>query len=91
LAADPTDVADGVPADPLAVPGQVAAAPTGAAARRLAQSRDVTPPPVVNVTIGRVEVRQPPLPPPVPPPARSSGPRPLSLDEYLERRNSGSS
>jgi hypothetical protein len=78
-----------MPADPLAIPGPVGAGPTGAA-RRPAQSRDVTLPPVVNVTIGRVEVRQPPAPP-APPPARSSGPRPLSLDEYLERRNSGSS
>jgi hypothetical protein len=71
----------------LAIPGPVAAAPTGAA-RRPSPSQDVAP--VVNVTIGRVEVRPPAAPPP-PPPVRTSGPRPLSLDEYLERRNSGAS
>jgi hypothetical protein len=49
------------------------------------------PPPVVNVTIGRVEVRQAPAVPAPPflpaPPAVPAppGPRPMSLDEYLDR------
>jgi hypothetical protein len=37
----------------------------------------------VNVTIGRVEVHNPP---PLPPPQPAPGPRTLSLDEYLQRR-----
>lgn len=86
--ADPTDVTGGPLGGLLAIPGPVAAAPTGAA-RRPSPSLDVAP--VVNVTIGRVEVRPPPAPPPPPPPVRATGPRPLSLDEYLERRNSGAS
>ena len=44
------------------------------------------PAPVVNVTIGRVEVRQPPAPAP-PPPVPAALPQPMSLDEYLDRRN----
>ncbi len=90
-AAGPTDVTGSPPTGLLALAGTVDSVPTDAA-RRPAHIRDTTPAPVVNVTIGRVEVRQPPAPPPPPPPpARSPGPRPLSLDEYLERRNSGPS
>jgi hypothetical protein len=45
-------------------------------------------PQVVNVTIGRVEVRNPLPPVPVPQHVvADTGPRPLSLDEYLDRRN----
>lgn len=87
-AAGPADVTGSPPTGLLALAGTVDNVPTDAA-RRPAHIRDITPAPVVNVTIGRVEVRQPPAPPP--PPARSPGPRPLSLDEYLERRNSGPS
>ena len=88
VAADPA-AASGPPTGLFTIPGPVAAARTEAA-RRASPSRDITPAPVVNVTIGRVEVRQPPAPP-TPPPVRAPGPRPLSLDEYLERRNSGPS
>jgi hypothetical protein len=76
-------------ADPFAILGPFPAAQAGVP-RRPTPSQDVTPAPVVNVTIGRVEVRPPPTPPP-PPPVRAPGPRPLSLDEYLERRNDGPS
>jgi hypothetical protein len=89
VAADPADMTGDPLADLLAIPDPVAAAPTEAP-KRTSPSRDIAPAPVVNVTIGRVEVRQPPAPPPSPP-VRSPGPRPLSLDEYLERRNSGPS
>jgi hypothetical protein len=41
-------------------------------------------PPVINVTIGRVEVRPDP---PAPPPERPDpGPQPLSLADYLQGR-----
>lgn len=44
--------------------------------------------PVINVTIGRVEVR---AVPPAPPPQRTEarGPRPMSLEEYLKQRGGG--
>jgi len=81
-------------------PGPTTAPPTGSATGRARSGprRTGTPAvhpesatPVVNVTIGRVEVRQPPpvLQPPTPA-APTPGPRPLSLDEYLERRSGGS-
>ncbi len=89
-AAGPTDVTGSPPTGLLALAGTIDSV-LPEAARRPAHIRDITPAPVVNVTIGRVEVRQPPAPPPPPPPARSPGPRPLSLDEYLERRNNGPS
>jgi hypothetical protein len=75
---------------PPATPGPLAAALPDKD-RRYSPTGEVAPaPPVVNVTIGRVEVRPPPAPPP-PPPAPAPGPRPLSLGEYLERRNRGPS
>jgi hypothetical protein len=44
-------------------------------------------PPVINVTIGRVEVRSdPPAPPPELP---DPGPQPLSLADYLRDRGGG--
>ena len=43
--------------------------------------------PVVNVTIGRVELRPPSAPPPPVQPPAEPGPRPMSLTEYLDRRN----
>jgi hypothetical protein len=44
-------------------------------------------PPVINVTIGRVEVRSdPPAPPPELP---DPGPQPLSLADYLQGRGGG--
>jgi len=62
--------------------------------------RAVLPPPAqrdalprVTVTIGRVVVREPPpplLPLPEPAPAPAPGRKPLSLDEYLSRREGGS-
>jgi hypothetical protein len=61
-----------------------------AASSKEAQQRspeDLETPPVVQVTIGRVEIRA--TPPPAPPPSRPK-PRPassvMSLDEYLRRR-----
>jgi hypothetical protein len=92
-AARPTRAADpptDLPTDPSAALGPVVAAPTGKA-RRYSPRPDVVPaPPVVNVTIGRVEVRPPPVPLPAPP-AAVPGPQPLSLAEYLERRSRGPS
>jgi hypothetical protein len=44
--------------------------------------------PTVTVHIGRVEIRTPPQPPP--PAEPEPGPQQLSLEAYLERRNSGS-
>ena len=87
--ADPPGVT-GPPIAPSATLGPLVAAPADKP-RRYSPSPDIVPAaPVVNVTIGRVEVRPPPAPPP-PPPAAAPGPRPLSLAEYLERRNRGPS
>ena len=65
--------------------------PPKAAGRGLDRSGVTEPgePQVVNVNIGRVEVRNPLPPMAVPQPvvAADPGPRPLSLDEYLDRRN----
>jgi len=78
------------------VDGPAPAAPTPGASRSVglampgavARSTSAAPvPPKVTVTIGRVEVRPPPVPPPIPEPL--TGPQPLSLDEYLERRAGG--
>jgi len=43
---------------------------------------------VVNVTIGRIEVRALPSPP-VPARRRSERPKPLGLDDYLKQRGAG--
>jgi hypothetical protein len=65
--------------------------PPKAPGRGLDRSGETEPgqPQVVNVNIGRVEVRNPLPPMAVPQPvvAADPGPRPLSLDEYLDRRN----
>jgi hypothetical protein len=87
--ADPTDMTGGPLTDPFAILDPIPAA-QAEVPRWLPPSQDVTPAPVVNVTIGRVEVRPPPAPPP-PPPVPATGPQPLSLYEYLERRNGGPS
>ncbi len=74
--------------DRATVDGTDPAVPVPATSRRPAVPVDgdrAVSPPVVNVTIGRIEVRQPPaLPAPAAPPP-PPGPRPLSLDEYLSR------
>jgi len=56
---------------------------------RAANASDASRPPVINVTIGRVEVRSPQPAPmfPEPAPPADPGPRPLSLDDYLDRRD----
>jgi hypothetical protein len=46
--------------------------------------------PEVHITIGRLEVSPPSRPAPTPPP-RPRGPAPLSLSDYLDRRNGGRS
>jgi hypothetical protein len=45
--------------------------------------------PVVNVTIGRIEVRAAVQPAPAPRRIEARGQRPMSLDDYLKRRGSG--
>ncbi|AWI80697.1 hypothetical protein CEW87_15765 [Parazoarcus communis] len=47
-------------------------------------------PPEVHITIGRLEINPPPRPAPPPPPQRR-GPAPLSLGDYLARRQGGRS
>ncbi|MBS1144028.1 MAG: hypothetical protein H6R14_1434 [Proteobacteria bacterium] len=47
--------------------------------------------PEVHITIGRLEVNPPSRPAPVAPPPRPRGPAPLSLSDYLARRNGGRS
>ncbi len=48
------------------------------------------PAPVVNVTIGRIEVRAAPAPSTSPRQSTEArGPKPMSLDEYLKQRGSG--
>jgi hypothetical protein len=55
--------------------------------RRRPSPEDPAGPPVVHVTIGRVEVRaSPATPPPESVPAPEPVPSHLSLDDYLERR-----
>jgi hypothetical protein len=69
-------------------PGTAVAGHRDAGARPAAAAATEPPAPTVTVTIGRIEVRPPPTPPPVtadPDP----GPRQLSLEAYLEHRNSG--
>lgn len=92
-AAGPVAIADPVePGDPMTDPvdptSPVFIAPAESTPEwppsRLAAHPEL-PAPVVNVTIGRVEVRQPSAPPP--PPVPASGPRPMSLDQYLDQRN----
>ncbi|QKV56549.1 MAG: hypothetical protein HT580_04340 [Dechloromonas sp.] len=53
-----------------------------------ASPADTEPAPEVHITIGRLEVNPParPTPPPAP---RPRGPVPLSLSDYLARRNGG--
>jgi len=82
---DQAEVTD-LPSGPFAAPDPVVATASMSTRRRPSSRPDNPPAPVVNVTIGRVEVRQPPAPP-APPPAPAPRARPLSLDEYLERRN----
>jgi hypothetical protein len=60
----------------------------------LRERRAAPPPPIINVTIGRIEVRAPVAAPPSPAPrseaARPEPPRPaVSLETYLERRADG--
>jgi hypothetical protein len=45
--------------------------------------------PEVHITIGRLEVNPPSRPAPPPPPRPPRGPAPLSLTDYLGRRNGG--
>ena len=57
---------------------------------RRPRRREAGEPPVVRITIGRIEVRAVPpttSPPAMPTPARRSAPTPMTLQEYLERRN----
>jgi hypothetical protein len=66
--------------------GAESATPVAQASPRRRRAAEPAQPPVVNVTIGRVQIRRPaaveaPVAP-APPPA---GPRPMSLDEYLGR------
>lgn len=51
---------------------------------------ETEPSPEVHITIGRLEVNPPSRPAP-PPPPRPRGPAPLSLSDYLARRNGGRS
>lgn len=51
---------------------------------------ETEPSPEVHITIGRLEVNPPSRPVP-PPPPRPRGPAPLSLADYLARRNGGRS
>ncbi len=51
---------------------------------------EAEPSPEVHITIGRLEVNPPSRPAP-PPPPRPRGPAPLSLTDYLARRNGGRS
>lgn len=65
--------------EPATAPHRPAGAPLPVAA---------DPAPVINITIGRVEVRAVSTPPaPRRPEAR--GPRPMTLDEYLKQRGGG--
>lgn len=72
-----------MPARPAASVDHMAA---DAHARSAADAPDT--PPEVHITIGRLEINPPPRPPP-PPAPRPRGPAPLSLGDYLARRQGG--
>ncbi|GAB3307677.1 hypothetical protein GCM10027451_15910 [Geodermatophilus aquaeductus] len=80
-------------AQPAAAPAATPGPPVAAPAHRSSGEHPTegrtpdAPAPRVTVTIGRVEVRTPPVPPPVAPDPYPR-PRQLSLDAYLGRRNS---
>ena len=78
---------DDAPAARLADRRSAATDQSAALPAPVVRAREPDPPPVVNVTIGRVEVRQPSAPPPPAQPLPAPGPRPMSLTEYLDRRN----
>ena len=88
---DPVVVIDQLPPTlPTELPLAILAPPRDAerGAEALGRRED---PPVVRVTIGRIEVRAPPAEPaslPVTTPPAPEAPR-LSLDDYLERRKAG--
>lgn len=72
---------------PLVQPSR-AGLPQAPSAVASASPADTEPAPEVHITIGRLEVNPParPTPPPAP---RPRGPVPLSLSDYLARRNGG--
>ncbi len=63
--------------------------PTGPHRSERGEPASVRLPPVVNVTIGQVEVRAVPAPRAEKLRSETRGARPMSLDEYLRRRESG--
>jgi hypothetical protein len=62
--------------------------PTGHRSEREEPTPLRAEPPVVTVTIGRVEVRAI-VPPPAPERPKADARKALSLEEYLERRHGG--
>lgn len=90
-AAKGSDASSAVRAAPAVLPA-ILAPPSPLVPRRGAAPRLEVPPPtsnapVVNVTIGRVEVRAVVAPPPARERRKTAAPKALSLEEYLERRH----
>ena len=92
--ADQTDAGQLAPAlPPLAVPRQAESVPPIAVSQVRSQSRQTrevlaAPPPTVQVTIGRIEVRTVPSSAP-PRPRAATAPARLSLEAYLRSRSGG--
>lgn len=89
---------DAVPPRPL--PARTAGSPVrpAAASERLRSEAQAHKPaddtdaaPEVHITIGRMEINPPQRPAPPPPPPQRRGPAPLSLSDYLARRQGGGS
>ncbi|MFL6257089.1 MAG: hypothetical protein ACJ74T_18940, partial [Pyrinomonadaceae bacterium] len=60
------------------------------ATARESATQDATTPPIIEVTIGRIEVRAVPPPAPPPPPQRArQAPPKMSLDDYLRAQSGG--
>lgn len=72
-------------------PAEISTIRPQAVRERQIPAREADSAPEVHITIGRLEVNPPSRPAPAAQPPRPRGPAPLSLSDYLARRNGGRS
>jgi hypothetical protein len=72
-------------------PAEISAIRPQSSRERPAVTPEIDSAPEVHITIGRLEVNPPSRPAPAAQPPRPRGPAPLSLSDYLARRNGGRS